>query len=598
MSIRAIITATLAVALLSASLAQSRRDSRGASAPPPVVSQTIAAQRGEKVQVPLAIHGARGEVLEFLIRTPPAHGKLSAVRSTGMNTAVVIYSPSSRTPAEDQFAYAVRGSEGVSAAGVITLRFVDPVIVPPKLKAPTELEFPPVFPGQRSTVEMELTNDGGGILEGEVAVPEPWSIEGLKIFRIAAGKHATFTLVFTPAQPGVSTGEAVISGAEHRIIPLRASAEERLAATPAQLTLLAQPGNHTRMGVMKIANHAEEDATVAVEADARLLTDRIIKVPAHGATTVPVFADAAEGAAFDDVVKLTSKEWKATIAVHAVAVGAILSFTAKEVNIAGNAGGPTATGTATLENSGGEPATVRLDIERPFEVETRVVTAPARGSVEIPIYVRDTSPGSFRSSLKVIGESGSAIVPVKAEISDASPKPAAARTPVIFAEDTPRGEPKENVEGKPQTALLPKTAREIPNALGKFVRHVAMHTAALEWPANLGSVEGARFEERVLSLSGDELQTGWSPIPEASITPAGDHVTAELRGLKPGTFYTVRLATGKDSDVAVLFTSDFWTVAEKSFFTGSLRTPLLVVALVALLFAVWRARHPKLPGEP
>ena len=37
---------------------------------------------------------------------------------------------------------------------------------------------------------------------------------------------------------------------------------------------------------------------------------------------------------------------------------------------------------------------------------------------------------------------------------------------------------------------------EIPNALGTFVRHVEMHTASLEWPAHLGPVEDARFEER------------------------------------------------------------------------------------------------------
>src|SRR5207247_763058 len=109
-------------------------------------------QRGEKATVPLGIHGTRGEILEFFIRTPPSHGKLSPVKNMGMNSAVVIYTPSGRTTAgEDRFAYAVRGSEGVSAPGLITIRFVEPVVAAAKLKAPGELEFPPVFPGQRST---------------------------------------------------------------------------------------------------------------------------------------------------------------------------------------------------------------------------------------------------------------------------------------------------------------------------------------------------------------------------------------------------------------------------------------------------------------
>jgi hypothetical protein len=598
-SIRALISATLAVALLSASVAQSGRDSRSPSAPPPIVSQTIAAKRGEKVQVPLGIHGTRGEMLEFFIRTPPAHGKLSPVTSTGMNAATVIYTPGRGTPAEDRFAYAVRGSEGVSAPGAITIRFVDPVVAAPKLKSPTELEFPPVFPGQRSTVEMELTNDGGGILEGEVAVQEPWSIEGLKYFRIAAGKRATVRLVFIPAQAGVRTGEAIISGTERKIIPLRASAEARLAATPAQLKLTAQPGNQTRMGMMKIANRTDEEATVAVEAGARLLTDRMIKVPARGTSTVPVFADAAVGAAFDDMVKLSSREWNATIAVHAVAVGAILKFAANEVTITGNARGATPRGIATLENTGGEAVTVRLDVAPPFDVETRVVTAPPRGSVEIPIHVRDAAAGIFHASLKASGEGGSAIVPVKAEIGEPAPPRTSAPPIAVAAEDSADIKPGQDKPQDDSMPLIPLNVREIPNALGTFVRSVEKDTASLEWPANLGPVEGARIEERVLSLSGnDELQIAWAPLADATITPAGPRISAELRGLKPGTLYTVRAVTGKDADVTVLFTSDFRTAPKKPIFTSAMRTPLLGLALVVLLFAVWRARHPKKSAKP
>ena len=588
-----LIAATLAVALLSPAGAQSRRETRAASAPPPVVSRIIAVQRGEKVEVPLGIYGSRGEPLEFLIRVPPSHGRLSPVKSTALNAASVTYTPSARaTAGEDRFAYAVRGSEGVSAPGVITVRFVDPVVAAAKLRAPNELEFPPVFPGQRSTVEMELANDGGGILDGEVAVPEPWSIEGLKIFRIAAGKSATFRLVFTPTQPGVRTGEAIISSNERKIIPLRASAEERLAATPALLKLTAQPGNQTRMGVLKIANRSEEDASVTVEAGARLMTDRIVKVPARGTSAVPVFADATEGAAFDDAVKLSSKEWKASVPVHAVAVGAILKFAADEVSITGSAGGAAAGGIAILENSGGEAVTVRLDVERPFDVETRVVTAPARGRTEIPIVVRDSGAGTFRSSLKAIGEGGSAVMLVKAEIAEAAETPAAVRASTAIGQNKSDASPAEITPEANEPPLIPRNEREIPNMLGKFARNIGTRSAILDWPANLGPLENARIEKRVLSFSdNDELQIGWSPLTDVSITPAAERVTAELRGLQPGTFHTVRVVTGKDADPSVLFTTDFWTAAKKPFFTGSLRTPLLVVALAVLAYAIWRSRR-------
>ena len=211
-SIPAFIIATLTLVLAPLATAQSRRDGTGV-APPPVISQTIGMKRGAQLAIPLGIHGTRGELLEFLIRTPPAHGRLSVVKNTALNSATVTYISSAKsTAAEDRFAYAARSSEGVSAAGVITIQFFDPVVAAAKMRAPAELEFAPVFPGQRSTVEMDIANDGGGMLDGEVAVSEPWSIEGLRIFKIGAGKSATFKLVFTPTQPGARTGEAIITG--------------------------------------------------------------------------------------------------------------------------------------------------------------------------------------------------------------------------------------------------------------------------------------------------------------------------------------------------------------------------------------------------
>ncbi len=591
MTFRAIIIATLALASASFATAETRRDGQGA-APPPVISQTIAARRGEKITVPLGIHGTRGELLEFLIRTPPGHGRLSPVKSLTMNSAAVIYTPAARaTATEDRFAYAVRGSQGVSAPGVIVLRFAEPITAAPRLRAPNEIEFAPVFPGERSTAEMELANEGGGMLEGEVAAPEPWSIEGLKFFRLAAGQRTAIKLVFTPAQPGVRNGEAVITGTQRKVIPLRATAEERLAASPALLKLVARPGSQTRSGTVNIANHSEEDATVAVEAGARLLTDRIVKVPAHGTAALPIFADAADVAAFDEVVKLSSREWQSVVRVHSVAVGGILQFTGNEVAIAGSATDANASASAILENSGGEALTVRLDVVKPFEVEDRVVTVPARGRVEISVFVRDAAAGTFRSTMKAIGEGGSAAVSVVAEISEAR----AQRTPAppvrAPEEKIPASETLEN-SGENDAPLISPNAREVPNALGKFARATGTDSARIEWPMSLGPLENARAEERVLSLlPNDELQIAWTPIAAATITPGADRATAELRGLKPGTLYAVRIVSGKDADSSVLFTTEFRTSPKKPLYSGSLSTPLLVLALCVLLFAIWRSRR-------
>jgi hypothetical protein len=442
---------------------------------------------------------------------------------------------------------------------------------------------------------MDLTNEGGGTIEGEVAVPEPWSVEGLKIFKIAAGKTATFRLVFTPTRPGARTGEAVISGTEKKIVLLRASAEERLAVTPAQLKLTAQRGSQTRTGMLKIGNHSPEAATVLVETGARLMTDRTVKVPAHGTSAVPVFADATTAAAFDDAVTLSSGEWKATVPVHAVAVGVILKFTAEEVEIAGGSSG---SAIAILENHGGEPATVRLDVGHPFEVASRVVTAPARGRVEIPVLLRASDAGTFRSTLKAVGEGGAAVIPVIADIQGSQPEKKTARPSASPDEGAADSASSDSSAQENETPLIPQDVRAVPNALGKFGRGTGKDSATLEWPAELGPVENLRIEERVLSFSaGDELQVGWMPLPSVTITPAGDTVTAVLRGLRPGTLYTVRVVTAADKESPVLFTADFQTAYKKPFYTGSLLTPLLVVALLILAGAIWRSRRAQQPGK-
>ena len=186
------IAAAVAGALSFSSAAEKQRDG-GGQAPPPVVPQSVSIRRGESVTIPLGIHGVRGGALEFLIRTPPRFGRLSAVKPLGLNSASVIYTaPAKGAVTEDRFAFAVRSNEGVSAPGLVSIAIAEPVVLSARLVAPAELVFPAVFCGQRSAVELELANRGAGIVEGELNVPEPWSVEGIRLYKLAAGKSAMF----------------------------------------------------------------------------------------------------------------------------------------------------------------------------------------------------------------------------------------------------------------------------------------------------------------------------------------------------------------------------------------------------------------------
>ena len=124
------------MALSSSAVAEKPRDG-GGQAPPPVVSQKVSIRRGESVTIPLGIHGVRGGTLEFLIRTPPRLGRLSAVNPKGLSSASVIYTaPTKGAATEDRFAYAVRSNEGVSAPGIVSIEIAEPVVLPARLVAP------------------------------------------------------------------------------------------------------------------------------------------------------------------------------------------------------------------------------------------------------------------------------------------------------------------------------------------------------------------------------------------------------------------------------------------------------------------------------
>ena len=603
---RILIAAALASLPCMNVFAQARRDG-AAAAPPPVVSQNVTVARGGSVAIPLAIHGTRAERLEFIIRTPPSHGKLSAPRSTGMNGAVVTYTPSARSrAAEDRFTFAVQGREGVSAPGLVTIRFTDAAAspamggttgIPPKLKTPVELEFPPVFPGQRSTVEMEVVNEGGGFAEGEVKVPEPWMVEGINFFRLAANERASIRISFVGDAAGTATGEARISGATPRVVSLRAVVEEQFSVAPPQVRLAAQAGSQTRSGEIQITNRAPDDALVKVEAGGRLLADGSVKIPGRGTATVRVFADAADAGAFDEKVRLSSGKWSATVAVRAVAVGAILKFAKDAVHIRGVAGGISAAGSATLENSGGEAATVRLDIDPPFEIESRVVTVPGRGTIDIPIRAPGAGPGSHRGRMRVAGEGQTASVELIAELAARdAPVPrgelAKMTVPDAPASGTPAVVPVAKTERPPvDSALIPMTLQDIPNTLGRFGRATGPDSAVIEWPAELTQDGVVRFEERILSLGeDDQLKIDWRPLPHARLEKVDAKVIAEFRGLAPATLYTVRVMAGNGADAGVAFTSDFQTPREEPMFDIGWRVPSLLAALAVLAYLVRKRR--------
>ncbi|MEQ1851487.1 MAG: hypothetical protein ABMA01_07835 [Chthoniobacteraceae bacterium] len=589
MNFRNLITATLL--FLSALSADGQKDrEKVAPAPPPVISQRVALQRGETVEIPLGIHGVRGEQLQFLIRTPPKSGRLSAITLRGANAAVVKYTaPSKGSVTEDRFAYAVSGSEGVSAPGLVTISIVEPAMLPGKLVAPAELDFPKVVTGERSTVEMELGNTGGGVLEGEVRVPSPWSIEGSGAFRIDPGAKAVMKVVFQSEKPGTFRDDAVLSGPARTIIALRASAEERLVVTPQKLELVAKSGSQTRMGVLRIANRSREPVKIQIAAGSRLMPDRVVTIAARADAEVPVFAEAGDVSEITDAITLSSGTWSVSIPVHASAVEALLRFAAGGRLFEKVTPGEATDSVAKLENLGGKAVSVRLEVDPPFQLRTQTAVVPPNGSVDIPVRLPSVEPGLRKAKLSARAEGQVASVEISADVPAG---PVRLAPDIVAAPPVPEVSAKQpDPDAQEAPPAMPATLKEHPNGLGDFARATGPTSAFIDWPVSLGGSVSPLVEQRLLSLSPeDELVIKWARVHGVTFRQQGDRMRAELTGLEPASLHTMRVVTDRGETSEVVFTVHFWTPPKKPLFEINWRLAALIAAAGTFLYLLWRRR--------
>lgn len=594
MNLKSAIARLLVAALTLAAYATSGRDAFGA-APPPVVSRNVSVNRGESVNIPLEIHGDRGESLEFVIRTRPRYGRLSAIAPRGLSGASVKYTaPSKAGIMEERFTFAVRSSVGVSAAGLVTITIVDPPDLPPKFVFPAELEFPSIFMGQRSAVDLELVNEGGGFVEGQVTVKPPWSVEGPKEYRIAGRQRIAIKLVFTPETAGPQTGEAIVGGVPRRAVALRGAAMERLEVTPGRLALAAAIGSQTRTAALHLVNRSEEDARVAVTFGERILAVATLTVPARGKADLPVFADAADVSAFDEELKLTCDRWTATIPIRAPALGPMLRFAKSDSAFGRVVAGQSGEGSVRIENTGGEPATVQVEIDPPFKLGTNSILIASRGRAELAVRLPAGEPGIYEGNLRASVQGRETKLAVRAEVVAMSKSAAVAAGPPASAGEPPEKTKEAEPEEKPEPSTT--TRQEHPNAMGAFGRATSPTTAVIDWPAKIGPTSGIRIDERDLLISGDgELQSNWVPVENVQLQQNGDRMRAELGRLLPARLHTMRVVTGRGEAAQTLFTVQFWT-PKKAPLVGFSWTKLwlFIAAVLAGVvgFRRWKNRKP------
>ncbi|MEP6667618.1 MAG: fibronectin type III domain-containing protein [Chthoniobacter sp.] len=561
------------------------------AAPPQPVELNIKVRREGKTEIPLRIYGKAGEPLKYLIRVPPAHGRLSDPRATEREVSVVVYEP----PADlgittDKFSFAVQSAVGVSAAVEVAMTIVDQ---PPQLAIQDAIDFSTVRAGASNFRLLEISNHGGLIASGDVIVDPPWKIDGKAGYRLRNGDVAVFKIVFSPSVGGKFEGVARFTSEPEHSTTLRGVSESAITAEPAQWVLQQIPGDSTRSGNFELTNQLDEPRTLRLKTDARLKIPAQVTIPPHGRATIPVEASSQDAQAMDTEIQLEASDFSIAIPVRVPVLAAVFRATTPLVSFGRLAAGHPASARFQLENIGGTSGKVSWEIIPPFRVTENSATIQPGDKKEFPVEIESTVPGRYRTWLKLRAGDQSFDIPVEAEVAGAarsSTRMAGVPGSTATVDLSALPEPPEATPVV-ATPLIPFDWDMDPRVpSGVEVSQITPTSAIVEWPAVLSPAARFRVDMRQLKVDPDgRIETIWLQPTGIPIEARGKNYAAILTGLQPGEPWAVRIMTLPPSGEATrLFTVTFQTPPKTALLAQLPRPSLLQCLLVALLgLAAW-----------
>jgi hypothetical protein len=582
------ISLLLALCAATDGFAQKRKEST-VRVPPPPIPRKVTIDRGQQVTIPLAVYGAGAENMQFIIRALPKVGRLSPVQVTGEMTAAVTYFvPEDTLAFQDQFTYAVRTADGVSAAVPVVISIAEAAGLPPRLVVPGSLDMEPIRPGEKSTITVAIKNAGGGFAEGELSVPPPWKIEGSPEFRLGGGSKTDFTVSYSGGEIGQHKAD-ITYGRGYRVsTTLNVAVLQPFTITPALLELVAKPGVATRTGQVRLKNEGTEPMMVSIKHGGKLLTESSITVPGRDSATLAVFVEPGEVGEIQDRLVLKSGNWSGEVPVISSALGPIVSCKEKSVVFGDATTERTVEKKITVENSGGKGIALKFNTTGPFRTDPTSVALKPKSAVSISVLCKAETEGPVEGKLSIVGEGTDIVLDLSADVKAVAPvavKPVA-KVNAAQAEGLPVSVENSEVPAVAAAQLpTPSGAAELPNMLGK-VRSVKPTSAVIEWQSSVKS--GHRAQERlVFAAPGTPggIRTEWRDIA-AQFSQDGGRQLCEIRGLRPKSIRTIRILVG---DV-VECTVNVVTPAKPPFPIGIRGVVLIAMLVIAgrLLWVKWK----------
>lgn len=549
--------------------------------PPPALPQKVTVARGQRIEIPLRIYGRQSEPLRYLIKSPPAHGKLSEPRVVNREISVVTYEPPPDLGVTaDRFTFSVQNHAGVSAPAEITIAIAD---LPAQFAVAHSLDFEELLAGGTAVKEIEVANRGGGLIEGEIEVDPPFRVEGRRRYRLEAGDYTYFKIVFAPSDGGLFRREIRYSSHREFATTLTGSALTPISAEPAKIELHPGADSAVRTGAFEIVNRTGEALTFKLHSGARVQLPESVNVAAHGRAAIAVSTRPEDVSELTDEVRVESPGFALRIPLKAPKVGPILRLTQRNLALGRIDASRGARATVELENAGGSTAKVTAEIAPPFLVTEPSFELRMGEKKRLALILQPGEPQRYRTWLKFAAGTANAELEIEAEMVGEMGAGRSADT-----SDSASGK-------RPAPTLdptdLPPWMPDLDLARSIRVSAITATSANLEWPAELNGAALYRFERLMLTRdSSKELRNAWVEIPKTKYFRQGPLWVASLTGLGAQQSQTVRVVPldAEGHPGTALFQLDFFTAAPRSLPKPRLLPSLFFILAVAGGALLWK----------
>lgn len=294
------------------------------SPPPQADDHALRLWRGDRATIPLRGHHSGSGTVTFWIVDPPAHGTLSELRLLGDNRATIVYQNHGAEPAaNDRFTYLVRTSGNrVSSVAEVKIVVDEP---PPHLQAPGRIEFDQIVAGESQNRELQITNDGGGVLEGRLTVSVPWQL-ATSDYRVASGRTAKIGVTFRPEEGRDFVGQITLTGSDGALstASLQGSATSPITLEPAELRIAPpREKDAPRTASVSLTNRTGRPLTLKFSADRKIrpMADITLAPAEEKAIAVVIAAEAT--APVDETIVVRGDGFSARLPVAAGALPAL-----------------------------------------------------------------------------------------------------------------------------------------------------------------------------------------------------------------------------------------------------------------------------------